>query len=227
MQAALAPMLAQTGLTVEVVTINAADVGGGSMGALMSGMILVMPTLMMTILCSVALFVLFRPKKGASTPDRLKAYGTQIAYAVGLSAAIAGLAVLLAVWGGLSIPSGAAFMFLWFASFFLILLFSGALNLAPPLGGLVIVTCFAFGMSSGMFAYEMLPSFWQNWVYPWVPQRFLGDGIRSIIYMGSSGLNRSLLPLLLAGVIGLVLTTIATFLPRRTKEEVTASEVTA
>jgi hypothetical protein len=29
-----------------------------------------------------------------------------------------------------------------------------------------------------------VPEDWQEWVYPWVPQHYLGDGIRGIIYLG-------------------------------------------
>ena len=218
MQTGLTAMLVQTGLSIDVTVIHGADVGGGSMGALMSGMILVMPTMMMTILCSVLLFLLLRPAKGASRVTRLKAYGLQVGTAVALSAAIAALAVLLTVWGGLNLPTGAAFLFLWLASFFLAVLFIGALDLLAPLGILVIASCFALGMSSAMFAKEMLPAFWQTWVYPWVPQRFMGDGIRSIIYLDASAWNSSVPPLAITGAIGLVLFALAALLPARSKK---------
>ena len=182
----------------------------------MSGMILVIPTLMMSMVCSALLFLLFRKTRGLERSVRIKAYGKQLAYALVLSAAISGSAILLAAGlGGLNIPAAPIFLFLWPASFFIMALFVGAFDLALPPGILVIIVCFAFGMSSAMFAYEMLPVFWQHWVYPWVPQRFMGDGIRSIIYMNAAPWNNSSLPLLLTEAIGLVMLAIATLIPAR------------
>jgi len=216
MQAAITGMLAQAGLTAQVTQINTADIGGGSMGALMSVMIMVMPPMMMAMLSSVLLFLLFRPRRQTTTPERVKAVGKQLGFAVVISAAIAGLALLLATWlGGLKIPAAPIFWFMWMAIWLVMVLFVGALDLALPLGVLVVVGTFALGTTSAMFAPEMLPSFWQHWVYPWVPQRHMGDGIRSIIYMNGSPLDASLVPLLIAGAVGVVLLIVAIAAPTR------------
>jgi len=221
MQTALTSMLGQSGLNIEVTLINAVDTGGGGMAAMMSGMIMVMPTFILSLICSALLYLLFRPAKGESRGTRVKAYGKQLAYAVAASALVACSAVLLVTWvGGMEIPVAAAFLFLWLASFCLMAVFIGALDVALPLGALVIACCFALGMGTAMLAYEMLPIFWQDWVYPWAPQRYISGGVSSIIYFGKEAWNDSSLPLVVTGCIGLVLMALAALLP--TKKQSTA-----
>jgi len=214
MQTALTSMLGQTGLSVEVSTVNAADTGGGGMAALMSGMIMVMPTFILTLICSALLYLLFRPAKGVARSERIKAYVKQLVYAVAASALVACAAVLMVAWvGSMDIPVATSILFLWFASFCLMALFIGALDVALPLGALVIITCFALGMGTSMLAYEMLPGFWQNWVYPWAPQRFISGGVSSIIYMGRAAWNDSNLPLAITGCVGIALMLLTLFFP--------------
>ena len=52
--------------------------------------------------------------------------------------------------------------------------------------------------------YETMPSFWQYVVFPWVPQRFMIEGTRGILFMGQSVGNRSTLWLVVTAGIGLV-----------------------
>jgi ABC-type multidrug transport system permease subunit len=70
-------------------------------------------------------------------------------------------------------------------------------------------------MATAMLAKEMLPGFWRDWIYPWVPQRFVADGIKSIFYMGGGAWNSASLALLITGCVGLVLMALAVFIPRR------------
>jgi hypothetical protein len=216
MQQALTAQFTAQGLKVEATTVHAAVIGGGSMGAMMSVMVMVMPPFMMTMIGSVLLFLVFRPQRGAGRGTRGRAYGKQLALAVPVAALVGLAAMLMATWvGGLDVPAGAIFLFMWIAAFCLMAAFLGALDLAVPLGALVILACFACGMSAAMFAPEMLPGLWRDWFYPWVPQHFLGDGLRSIIYLGGGGVNAATGPLALFGATGLILMAAAAFVPRR------------
>ena len=220
MQTALSTMLGQTGLNIEMTTIHAADVSGGGMAAMMSGMVVVTPTVLLSLACSILLYLLFRPGKDASKAERVKAYGKQLVYAVVASGLAACAAVLLVTWvGGMEVPVASVLLFLWLSSFSIMALFIGALDIAMPLGALVIICCFALGMGTAMLAYEMLPAFWQDWVYPWAPQRFVGSGVGSILYMSRDAWNDSSLPLAITGCIGLVLMALAVFIPQRKVKE--------
>jgi len=228
MQSLLITMFYQTGVKAEFSTIHTADVGSGgmgAMGALMSGNMLVMPFVMMTLAASILLFFTTRPKKGASRTEKVKVFGIQLGYGVVLSLLIALADVLIVTWvGSMSLPIGTIIPFLWLASFCMLTLFVGALDIAAPLGVLVILLVFGCGMSSAMLAPEMLPQLWRDWIYPWVPQHYIGNGVTSIIYMNSSAWNAGSLPLALTGGIGLALMLIALLLPSRGIQPDSASQ---
>jgi len=53
--------------------------------------------------------------------------------------------------------------------------------------------------------YEALLTFWQNDVYPWVPQRFMIEGTRGVLFLGQKAGNPSTLGLAVTAVIGLAI----------------------
>ena len=118
-----------------------------------------------------------------------------------ISVVAMGIEILI---GGLELPAEQLFPFLWLACACMMAPIVALCDLALPLGALVGVTTFSLGMSCAMLAYEMLPQFWQEWVYPWVPQRYLGDGIRAIVYRGADALSGSLWYWLVLAAIGVV-----------------------
>jgi hypothetical protein len=222
MQSALTTVFYANGIKAEFATVNSVDIGGGAMAGMMSGQMLIMPFVMMTLVTSMLLFYTMRPAKGASRSAKYKAFGRQAAYAVVLSLLVAAAAIAIVTWfGGMNLPVGNAIIFLWIASFCMILLFVGALDIAAPLGVLVVLLVFGCGMSIAMLAPEMLPSLWRDFVYPWVPQHFVGDGLRSIIYRGDSAVNASTLPLVITGCVGVLLLGLAGLIPGR-KQKATA-----
>lgn len=215
-QQALTAMVQAGGITANTEVINAADIGGGSMSSMMAVQMTVMPTVMLTLVPTILLFFGFRPGKGASRTQRFKAYGTQLGYGVVLSlAAACGAMLVVGAVGGLDIAAGTAIPFLWLASFCLMALLLGAFNLCAPAGALLAVVVVAGGMACAMLPPEMLPTLWADWIYPWVPQRFIGDGVRSIAYMNGSAWNDQCPPLAITGAVGLGLACIAGLLPTR------------
>ena len=82
--------------------------------------------------------------------------------------------------------------------------FVGLADLSKPLGILVLLVIFALGMATALLPAEMLPSFWSDWVYPWAPQRYWGDALRSIVYFGKDVFACGVVPMLVYGVIGLL-----------------------
>ncbi|MCL1853912.1 MAG: ABC transporter permease [Peptococcaceae bacterium] len=216
MQAAITTMLQTLGLKTKVTLIHSADIGGGGMSALMGSQMLIMPLIMMIIAGSLLLFFFFRPKKGADISRKLKSFVSQLLYAAGLSLLIGFAAVIVVTWaGGLTLPVGGLVLFLWLASFCVMTILLGAFNIIAPLGALVAVTFFSCGLSSAMLAPEMMPDWYRNWIYPWVPQGFISEGIRTIIYMGEGAKNNAIGPLLIMGAIGLALFAIALLVPNR------------
>ncbi|MCL1907600.1 MAG: hypothetical protein FWG08_06805 [Propionibacteriaceae bacterium] len=217
METAVTGFLAQAGFATEVSFLNDTNIGSG-FGAMMSGNVIVMPIFMMTAISSILLAFIFRTKKETGVPLRLGIYTGQLIYGAVLACLIAGAAVsILIISGGMTVPVVPLTIFLAIASFCVMTLFLGALNLAKPFGILVILTCFACGMAVGMLAREMLPAFWQSWIYPWVPQRAIGQGAASIMYMGADPWNSSTVRLVVTGAIGLVLMVFAAMVGNRKK----------
>jgi len=214
MQSALTTMFYANGIKAEFETVNSVDIGGGAMSSMMSGQMLIMPFVMMTLVASMLLFFTMRPAKDASRSAKYKAFGRQAAYAVVLSLLVAAAAIAIVTWfGGMNLPVGNAVIFLWIASFCMMLLFVGALDIAAPLGIVIVLLVFGCGMSIAMLAPEMLPDLWRNFIYPWVPQHFVGEGLRSIIYRGDGAVNASTLPLVITGCVGLLLLGLAGLIP--------------
>jgi hypothetical protein len=223
MQSALLNIFYQAGIKAEFTTIHSADVGGGAMAGLMSSNMMVMPFVMMTLVASILLFFTTRPAKGAARAEKTRAYGVQLAYAAVLSLLVAAADILIiTLVGGLSVPAGTILLCLWAACFALMALFLGALDIAPPLGVLVVLLVFGCGMSAGMLAAEMMPAFWRDWVYPWVPQHYISQGINAIVYMGGGAWNKGSGPLAITGLLGLALMAVAWAIPSKRPAAVVA-----
>lgn len=214
--------IADAGLEAQVERRNAGDVGGGSLN--MAVQFTVLPAFILTLVCSVSLFAVTRAKKGATRSQRLRTAGVQLAATAALSCCVGfGVAGIVGGIAGLAIPVAETGLFLWLASFCLMALFVGCLDVAVGLGALVIVAVFACGLATGNLPYEFLPAFWQEWLYPWVPQRFIAEGARSLYYLDDSAWNTSAGPLAVYGVVGLAALALAPMLPNRTAREQEAS----
>jgi len=214
LQQLIPTMLESNGITVDVTNVNTADIGGGGMmSAIMGPQLLLMPLVMLLLSGSLLLYFIFRPRRSALRSEKTKSYLVQICYSVVSSFLIALAAVGIVTWaGGMDLPFGALLLFLWPAVFCVMLLFLGAFSLSRILGALVAVFTFACGMSVTMLASEMMPTFWRDYIYPLVPQHYIMDGVRTIIYL-DNGAN--FIPLLIYGAIGVILFLIAILATKR------------
>lgn len=96
-------------------------------------------------------------------------------------------------------------------------MFLGAFSIASWLGALVGLVVVVFGMMTALLPQEVLPSFWANGIYPWVPQPFIATGLRDILYMGAGALPRGTGGLVIYGVIGLALLVGSAFVRPRSR----------
>ncbi|MDO4822333.1 MAG: hypothetical protein Q4A03_09950 [Rothia sp. (in: high G+C Gram-positive bacteria)] len=65
---------------------------------------------------------------------------------------------------------------------------------------------------------QFLPTFWSEWIYPWIPARFAGQGARDILYAGEAWLNSNTGAFFRMVAIGLTLIAVAAFKNRTPKE---------
>jgi hypothetical protein len=186
------------------------------MAGMMSQQIGIMPLVMMSMIGSILLRTLVPVGAARSRGGRFTALGTQLLVAAGISLLAAlTTVVLLNTLVEASAPVVTTTGFLWLGSFAIMALLLGAFGIAAPLGALIAVCVFALGMMTGALPVEMLPPFWADYVAPWAPQHFLGNGIRDVLYMGAGLLPRGSGGLLAIAGVGIALLVVAGLLPRR------------
>ncbi|OZG69261.1 YhgE/Pip domain-containing protein [Bifidobacterium eulemuris] len=217
---ALPSVLEQTGANVETETVHEGDTASSSssglaIGTMMAQNMAIAPLFVMSFVGAMFVSRTMSISYTDSRLERTKRIGVQLALAVVVSLA-ASLAVdcISAVVSGNWMPA-AAIPFMWMASLCVMLAALALFDIATPLGAACGALTLALGLSSGMFPYEMLPEFWQDWIYPWVPQHFIGDGVRDIVYNSHGAWNSGSAPLLVVGAVGLALLLVVVALPSR------------
>jgi hypothetical protein len=195
----------------EVEEFNPVTIGGGALN--MAQPFAVIPTFLLSLLGSIALYFVTRLPAGAAKKEKLQDAGLRVGYGLVLSGLVGFTVAGLFAADGLEIAVGTTGVFLWLSSFALMTLFVGFFSIAPPLGALVVMACFGCGLAAGNLAYEFLPHFYQDWFYPWAPQRFMGEGVREIFYQGGGAFNASAGGLAVVALIGLVAVAASAFIP--------------
>lgn len=226
MQGNIGSMFEQMGAQVNMEVVHRGDAadGDGATASPMSGMmgqqVAIMPLCMAMMACSILVAVALFPLRKAAKDKRWHVIGVQAAILIAASLVAALCAwCLVAVVAGVDAPAGPSILFFWMASLCVGLLLNGAFDIAVPLGALVALCVFALGMATGAMPHEALPAFWQDWVVPWAPQNYIGQGVRSILYMGAGAWNVGSGPLVVSGAVGACLMVIAGFIPKPKQAE--------
>lgn len=203
LQSSLTSTLQNAGLSVETSTVHDVDLGNNSASSMIT-QITATPAYVMAMSTSMMIFMALRPKKGASTKERLSSLGKQIGFAAGVASLVACVIGVLATFVvELTLPVQ-TFAFVGIAAFCTMVLLLGAMNIAMPLGVALGFAGMA-GMSVAMIAPEMLPSLWQTIVYPIAPQHYVAAGVNEIVYAGSSLWNSYTPNVLIYAGIGILL----------------------
>lgn len=117
---------------------------------------------------------------------------------------------------GFAIPQFAqTAMFLSITSLSFILMVLAVLSWTG-LGGIgIFVLLLFFGAPLLTMPFEMLPTFYQNWVHPWLPMRFMVDGIREILFFGKGiEWNEPLAALIYIGIVSIVVILLSALKPK-------------
>lgn len=83
-----------------------------------------------------------------------------------------------------------------------------SLDLLGIPGIIIPLLMLALCMLSAYLPFEFLPDFWQTYIYPWNPLRFMTDGFKAILYTGAGYINKAtmwvcIVALIAAGVLAL------------------------
>ena len=220
MQTTLTAAMLKMGVAVNVEMVNDASIGDGMMSETMAVQMLVMPLFMLTMIGSIITSLVFWHKDAAGLRKKNAGIAAvaQAVFVLVISAVMAALALFIdTVAGGLTLPAGQIYLFIWFACFCCMLCFVALCDACLPLGVLVAVGTFALGMGTAMLAPEMLPEFWASWVCPWAPQAHIGNGVRTIIYLERMPGSADIAPLAAFGIVGAVALIAAVLLSKRVK----------
>lgn len=202
LSAVLSGLAASSGLAFETTYVNELP---ENMGIGVTHMILMILTYIGSYATGAVIANVMKPqrrdKRGIAVGLAIQAaYAFVCALVVGFAAA----GVLQIGLGG-TIPFVELALFVAIASLSFQLLVIGALTLLGTAGMLVPIGLLVVGMGAAYLPMEFLPEFWQNYVYPWDPLRYMVDGFRAILYMGEGFANDAAGPLLLMAVIGVAL----------------------
>ena len=86
---------------------------------------------------------------------------------------------------GLNIPDFMdTALFLSITSFSFFLMISAVLSLAGIKGIAVFVLMLFFGAPLLALAPEMMSPFYRDWIYSWLPMRFMIEGLRELFFFG-------------------------------------------
>jgi len=156
-----------------------------------------------TLVCSIVLAVAYSRGLDQSYKSKLKLTLMAALTAVVIAACVS---FILKVEFSLGIDIELTFGFLSIAVFCLMLLIIGVMSWSKVAGILIFVTLMLLGLVAANLPYEILPTFWQSYVYPWIPMRFMSDGIKEIFYLDGGIWNSGTHVLLWFGLGGFLLT---------------------
>lgn len=240
LQSTMKVMFAEVGFQADIVTIHdgtpegaalesaeraAADQSGedtaasSPMSSMMALQILMLPAVMLSLIIGLIITRLVNLRSAASRKERLPLLVRQIVLALVFSGltALTAFGMYAVVVGG-DADFGSMTLFIWAVSFGLMLLIGGLANVALGLGILSALCIIGFGMMTGVLPIQALPVFWQDWVFPWAPQRFVGEGIRAILYMNDGWWNAQTPLFCWFALAGVVLSALALAIPQRKKK---------
>lgn len=154
-------------------------------------------------------------KEMLTRKQTLRLIGGQILFGV-IVALFSGFTVAtLALLAGINMPNYllVAF-FVSFAAFCFFLLVSAITAWIGKPAITLFMVVMLLGMGVLMTPQEMLPSFFVNFIRPWVPLRFASEGLRDIFYFGSGFYTgQSFNTILGIGIVGLVIFLLSIFKP--------------
>ncbi|QUL54925.1 hypothetical protein KDC22_32620 [Paenibacillus tritici] len=148
--------------------------------------VLMLQPLWMACLIGNVIFLLVKNKQNyVNRKDRLRAnivqflWGAIIALAAGFS-----LTWFAGRWG-IHIPlftDTALFLAIAYLAFFLMI--AAVFSWIGLKGMIIFVLLLFFGAPVLSVAPELLPLFYRDWILPWLPMRFLVDGLRELLFLG-------------------------------------------
>ena len=156
--------------------------------------------------------------KALSGNKKRRAVLLQLAYIVGMAVCFGILITQIIVTiGDTELPILNTTLFLTIASFALITLVAGSIDLFGMAGMAIPLMMLVLGLGTANLPYEFLPEIWQKWIYPWMPLRIISDGIKKVVYSDIGWWNDMTAALIYVIIVGIALILISAIKPVRKK----------
>jgi len=156
--------------------------------------------------------------KALSGNKKRRAVLLQLAYIVGMAVCFGILITQIIVTiGDTELPILNTTLFLTIASFALITLVAGSIDLFGMAGMAIPLMMLVLGLGAANLPYEFLPEIWQKWIYPWMPLRIISDGIKKVVYSDIGWWNDMTAALIYVIIVGIALILISAIKPVRKK----------
>lgn len=173
------------------------------------------PLWMASIASAVMLFFAGRNRKFQSMVSQMKFKTIQVLIAV-LLGFVAGYTLtwyttLLLDFDFDNFTTVALFLSITCTSF--ILLISAVLTWVGMGSVAIFVLFMFFGLPLLQLAPEMLPEFYKDWIYPWLPMRFMFDGVREILFFDGRAWNSSTTVLMWIALTSILIHLTKAFIP--------------
>ncbi len=108
--------------------------------------------------------------------------------------------------------------FMAIASFAFIMLFSGFIAWLGFPAIILFVLLLFFSIPLMSLAPQLLPSFYQHYILPWLPMRFLFDGAKSLLFYHANLWNSATSGLIIVMVTGMAVFFLETFSPKKSRQ---------
>ncbi len=166
--------------------------GGASsmMSGMLSRMVILMPLLTCSLLAGALVAMGLKVRAGETAGVRAKRYVASLA----VDAVAALVLVCMLFWvitfvAGLPVEFGPFAGYCWLVSFLLMAFFGGLACIRGRVAAVVGALILVLGMTSAYLPVEAMPAFWQDWVVPWAPEYYMGNGLREVVFAGGSVFN--------------------------------------
>ena len=111
-------------------------------------------------------------------------------------------------------------LFLTITSFSFIMMILAVLSYLGIKGIGIFVLLLFFGAPLLAMAPEMMSAFYRDWIYSWLPMRFMVDGLRELFFFGQGiSWNTPTAILVSIAVVGLIVILLSALLPNKLKEQ--------
>lgn len=166
---------------------------------------MLMPMMLILITFVTSLIVSFLITNNIKDNSRFKEYLFQLLYLIVMAFIIGFIVSFIAITiAGVDISIFKTGLYLSLVSISLMLLVNGVVNLFGKKGIIIPMILFVLGMGLVQIPYEYINGVWQVIVASWEPFRYVGIGIREVLYQGHGVINKSFISLLVISIIGLL-----------------------